>query len=233
MSDSIGANKELKVGLDFAAPIPLHTDIASGNFEGFEVDLMREISAHLGLKLIHKVSLWKDILSKLQEGSLDVVCSAVTATQARKKFMDFSDPYLTFNLCAVMNKQGDKIETPVDLNRKKIGVRESTEAEEYIKAMFNKSNLFLSDTNDELYDLLSERKIALIVDDSPIAGGFVKQKEDLKISFFLPDSESHYAIALKKGNATLRSRINEVLKNIRGNGSYQVMYRKWFGNCDL
>ncbi len=37
---------KLLVGLDFAAPIPLHTDYSSGKFEGFEVDLMKKISGN-------------------------------------------------------------------------------------------------------------------------------------------------------------------------------------------
>ena len=76
--------------MDFAAPIPLHTDFSSGTFEGFEVDLMKLISDRLGLKLTYEVSLWKDILQNLQEGTIDVICSAVTVTPERKHFLDFS-----------------------------------------------------------------------------------------------------------------------------------------------
>ncbi|RZK75592.1 MAG: amino acid ABC transporter substrate-binding protein, partial [Pedobacter sp.] len=39
--------KVLKVGLDSAAPFPMHSDYNSENFEGFEVDLLKAITDHL------------------------------------------------------------------------------------------------------------------------------------------------------------------------------------------
>jgi ABC-type amino acid transport substrate-binding protein len=146
--------KKLNVGLDFAAPIPLHTDYSSDKFEGFEVDLMEKISQDLNLKLKYTVSYWKDIFSQLQNGKIDVICSAVTVTPDREKYLDFSNPYLNFRLCVVCIRN-NLIPTNT-LENKKIGVRTKTEAEEYLKSNFTKVQLVTADTNDELYDMLSQ-----------------------------------------------------------------------------
>ena len=158
--------KELRVGLDFSAPIPLHTDISTGVFEGFEVDLIKELSGRLDVKLIYEVSLWKDILQKLQQGQLDIICSAVTITTERRSFLAFSIPYLTFRVCAVSRKENN-IHSISEFHQKRIGVRKATEAEKY--ANTKEANITLSDTNEELYQLLKKGKIDLVIDDSPIA----------------------------------------------------------------
>lgn len=108
---------ELKVGLDFAAPVPLHTDLSSERFEGFEVDLMNEIATELNVTLVHKVAYWKDIIAGLMKQKIDVICSAATVTEERKKDVAFSRPYLNFHLALVCNK--DTIISLNDLQDKK------------------------------------------------------------------------------------------------------------------
>lgn len=218
---------ELKVGVDFAAPIPLHTDYSSNIFEGFEVDLMKKISEELDLKLTYEVSLWKDILRKVQEGNLDAICSAATVTPERKLYLDFSEPYLSFRLCAVTNKENE-ISSLEHLKTKTIGVRKATEAEEFIKSYLKESKVILSDTNDELYQMLNNEKIDSLIDDSPIAGGFLRLNNNLKVAFFLPDTKSEYAIAIKKGNEDLKNLLDKILSELKINGFWLSLYDKWF-----
>jgi ABC-type amino acid transport substrate-binding protein len=221
--------KELIVGLDFAAPIPMHSDISSGVFEGFEVDLMKMISGKLGLTLTYKVSLWRDILQRLEDKTIDVICSAVTVTPERSCFLDFTDPYLSFNLC-VVSDHAENITSTDQLRGNSIGVRKATEAEKFIKTHLKDNMVVYSDTNDELYELLNHKKINLVIDDSPIAGAFVKLNENIEISFLLPGTESTYAIAVKKGNEQVRNAMNTVLRQIKKNGVWQSLYDKWFGD---
>lgn len=225
-------HEELRIGLDFAAPIPLHTDFSSGTFEGFEVDLMKLVGEKLDLKLTYEVSLWKDILQKLREGRIDVICSAVTVTPERRLFVDFSEPYLSFRLCVVTNKE-NKINSTDHLTAQHVGVRKATEAEKFIKTYLQESKVIFSDTNEELYQLLKDRKIDLLIDDSPIAGGFLKLNNNLKVSLFLPGTESFYAIAIKKGNVQIRNSINTILSEIKKDGCWQKFYDKWFEDIIL
>jgi len=224
--------KELLVGLDFSAPIPLHTDFSSGTFEGFEVDLLQLVSEKLDLELRYEVSLWKDVLQKLQQGDIDIICTAVTITPARKQVLDFSIPYLSVRLCAVTNS-ADKITTMDELKTKTIGVRRATEQEKFMREFFPESRTFVSDTNDELYGLLTKREIGAVIDDSPIAGAFARSSPYLTVSFFFPGTKSEYAIALKKGNTELRNSLNTALNEIKISGHWQKLYDKWFTGMQL
>lgn len=222
----------LKIGLDSAAPFPLHSDYNSTVFEGFEVDMIRAAADVLDLELQYEVSLWKNILQKLYKGELDMICSAVTMTDSRQMILEFSNPYLHFQLCAVVN-QGDEISSLEDFKDKRIGIRTATEAERYVMAQFPANTTVHADTNNELYKKLLARKIDVLIDDSPIAGGFLHKHTSLEIGMFMPGTDSSYAIAMKKGDLTLKNQINDTLMLLKNNGTYESIYNKWFSKIKL
>jgi ABC-type amino acid transport substrate-binding protein len=222
----------LKIGLDSAAPFPLHTDLKSNVFEGFEVDLIKVVAEALELDVQYEVSLWADILPQLYKGELDMICSAVTITPSRKHILEFSDPYLKFRLCVVV-RQNDDLQSAADFKNRVIGVRSAAVAEKFIMDHFPENILVHADTNKELYDTLMHRGIDMVVDDSPIAGGFLKSYKKLKIGMYIPDTESQYAIAMKKGDLKLKSQINEVLREMKQNGLYDSLFSKWFSGMHL
>ncbi|ACU02906.1 substrate-binding periplasmic protein [Pedobacter heparinus] len=224
--------KVLKVGLDSAAPFPMHSDYNAENFQGFEVDLLGAITNHLGLAIEYEVSLWSTILEKLFKGELDIICSAVTVTASRQHILEFSNPYLHFRLCAVVGQE-DTLNSLHHFKNKTIGVREATEAEKYVREQFPANNIVYAVTNKELYRKLASGKIDLLVDDSPIAGGFLQKNKKLKIGMFLPKTDSSYAIAMKKGDVQLKAQFNEVLRLLKENGTYHTIYKKWFSDIQF
>jgi ABC-type amino acid transport substrate-binding protein len=224
--------KVLKVGLDSAAPFPMHSDYNSENFEGFEVDLLKAITDHLGLEIEYEVSLWSTILEQLFKGELDLICSAVTVTPSRRHILEFTNPYLHFRLCAVVN-QDDDLKGINDFKNKTIGIRESTEAERYVHTNFPGNNMVHAETNKDLYRKLQTGKIDLLIDDSPIAGGFLQKNKKLKVGMYLPGTDSQYAIAMKKGDVQLKEQFNEVLSLLKDNGVYQTIYKKWFNDIQF
>jgi ABC-type amino acid transport substrate-binding protein len=224
--------KVLKVGLDSAAPFPMHSDYNSENFEGFEVDLLKAITDHLGLEIEYQVSLWSTILEQLFKGELDLICSAVTITPSRRHILEFTNPYLHFRLCAIIN-QDDHLKGINDFKNKTIGIREATEAERYVHTNFPGNNMVHAETNKDLYRKLQTGKIDLLIDDSPIAGGFLQKNKKLKVGMFLPGTDSQYAIAMKKGDLKLKEQFNEVLTLFKENGVYQSIYKKWFNDIQF
>jgi ABC-type amino acid transport substrate-binding protein len=222
----------LKIGLDSAAPFPLHSDYNSSVFEGFEVDMIQAVAEVLNLELQYEVSLWKTILEKLYKGELDMICSAVTMTASRQMILEFSKPYLQFQLCAVINS-GDVLTDLSDFKNKKIGIRTATEAEKYVMAQFPGNATVHTDTNDELYKNLLAHKIDVLIDDSPIVSGFLEKHHTLEIGMFMPGTESEYAIAMKKGDLILKNQINETLALLKKNGVYDSIYDKWFNSIKL
>lgn len=222
----------LKIGLDSAAPFPLHSDYQSGVFEGFEVDMISAIAELMDLELQYEVSLWANILEKLYKGELDMICSAVTVTTSRKMILEFSKSYLQFQLCAVVNR-GVQLKDLNDFKDKRIGIRIATEAEKYVMSQFPGNLTVHAETNHELYQKLLGGRIDVLIDDSPIAGGFLHKHKRLEIGMFMPGTASEYAIAMKKGDVTLKNKINEAMELLITNGTYDRIHRKWFRDIRL
>jgi len=222
----------LKIGLDSAAPFPLHSDYNSSLFEGFEVDMIAAVAELLDLELHYEVSLWATILEKLYKGELDMICSAVTMTSSRQMILEFSRPYLQFQLCAIVQR-GAVLTDLSDFKNKRIGIRIATEAEKYVMSQFPSNPTVHAETNNELYKKLVAGRIDVLIDDSPIAGGFLHKHKALEIGMFMPGTESQYAIAMKKGDVTLKDQINDALELLTQNGTYDMIFKKWFSNIRL
>ena len=221
----------LKIGLDFAAPYPLHSDISRGIFEGFEVDVMKRISSELKIKPEYKVSYWKNILKDLKHKKIDIICSAATKTKEREEEFLFTKPYLSFHLCLVCNKQN-----LIHFNELKgytVGVRKSTEADKFLQEKYPGKELIYYDTNKEIYSDLTESKIHALIDDSPIAFGHIKYNTALSIVHILQETPSEYAIMLNKENLELKLQIDAVIIQLEKEGFLNACKLKWFENNTL
>src|SRR5262245_47784794 len=90
--DRVGGSGRLRVGID--ATYPPFGIAEGGAFSGFDVDIARAIARELGVEAELINASFDGAFPALQNGSFDVVVSAVTITPERAATMLFSDPYL-------------------------------------------------------------------------------------------------------------------------------------------
>jgi len=113
-----------------------------------------------------------------------------------------------------------KITSIADLKGKTVGVQTGTTGDIYISDDSDTAvgNVERYNTGFEAVQALSQGKIdAVIIDDQP-AQTFVKQASGLKI-LETPYTEEEYAIALKKGNSDLLSKMNDAIKTLKSDGT--------------
>ncbi|HEY0743009.1 MAG TPA: transporter substrate-binding domain-containing protein [Chryseosolibacter sp.] len=221
----------ITVGLDHAAPVPLHTDYRSGTFVGFEVDILHALADRLHVTLNYHISYWKDIVRDLQQGKTNLVCSAATVSADKENIVSFSRSYLNFHLCTVVNTKNRLAWSA--LQGKKIGVREDSEAKYLLMKSFPEATLILSDSNDELYSKLRSMEVDALVDDSPIAHGFTVNDPNLQLGELIPGTESSYAIMVRKNDKALLAAINNVLQQLEEEGQLEQLKSKWFNGARL
>jgi len=152
-------------------------------------------------------------------------------TPEREKTLLFSKPYLNFHICWVTRKDEDL--SSKSLADKRIGVRVSTEAEDYLKSNFKHHSLKLFDSNEEMYQDLINKEIDTLVDDSPIAYGFTKRIKDIVINSVIPDTASQYAIIINEGNTGLKIKIDGIIDNLVDCGFLKTKRDDWFGEAKL
>lgn len=222
------ANRILRVGIDDAPPAPMQLgNPDTGNFRGYEVDLLEEFSRRVGSRLYFRRALWSVIVRELMAGDVDLVCSAATITEERAREVDFCTPHLRLAL-AVVKRDGVTGDTVIEGLR--LGVRRGTTAEAYAKQHGALESARVSESNEYLYASLAAGDIDVVIDDSPIAKYFSQSVRGLQFTGLLPGTEGAYAIMVRKGNDRLRAEIDGALREMNNDGTRQKLLSRWFGD---
>jgi polar amino acid transport system substrate-binding protein len=78
-------------------------------------------------------------------------------------------------------------------------------------------------------DDLSAGHIGAFIKLFPVASWLVKERRDLAVIQQIPTHEK-LGIAFAKTNVGLCAAVNKTLANIKRRGSFDALYRKWFGD---
>ena len=219
------------VGTD-AAYAPFESQNEKGEIVGFDIDIVTAVAAKAGIQVKFVNTPWEGIFNALGQGDRDMVVSAVTITEERKQTMDFTDPYFdAAQLIAV--KETSKVAKFADLKKLKVGVQTGTTGDEAVSKLLGKTNTNVKrfeSTPLALKELEAGGVDAVVADNGVVIhyvannpGGKFKTVSDKD---FVPEQ---YGIALKKGNAELLAKMNEGLKAIKADGTYDQIYAKTFG----
>jgi polar amino acid transport system substrate-binding protein len=156
----------LLVGLDDAPPAPIQMGSPeTGDFRGYEVDLLRDVARRLDVQLRYRRMVWSALIRALASGALDIVCSAATVTEDRRRDVDFWRPHLAVALAVV--RRADELSFGVSLRAARVGVRRGTTAEAHVNSDGTAASIRLSESNTELYAALKVGEVDAVVDDSP------------------------------------------------------------------
>lgn len=218
------------VGSDTAYP-PFE-NVEEGKTVGFDVDLVTEIGKRLGYEVEFKTYKFDALIAGMQAGSeFDMIASAMTITDDRKKAIDFSDPYINSNqsLAVAADSTVTKAE---DLKEgDKVGVQSGTTGEKWAKDNLAPKGITVTPYEDILaaFNALSAGDVAGVVNDAPISQDVVKDPaRKAKVVAEIPTGEQ-YGFAFNKDNTALRDAVNGALKEIKDDGTYTEIYKKWFG----
>ena len=219
------------VGTD-AAYAPFESQNEKAEIVGFDVEIVQAVAKKAGIEVKFVNTPWEGIFNALGQGDRDMVVSAVTITAERKQTMDFSEPYFDAQqLIAV--KESSKVAKFADLKKLKVGVQTGTTGDEAVSKLMGKTNASIKrfeSTPLALKELEAGGVDAVVADNGVIIhyvannpGGKFKQVADKE---FVPEQ---YGIALKKGNAELLDKVNKGLAEVKADGTYAAIYKKYFG----
>jgi ABC-type amino acid transport substrate-binding protein len=226
------ANSVLRVGIDDAPPEPLQIGRPeTGDFRGYEADLLQGLSEAWGWAIQYRRALWSVIVGELSGGNLDLVCSAATVTAERAQEVDFCTPHLRLSLALVTR---EKRGANFDFSASRMGVRRGTTAEAYLLHETGGTPVaLLSESNDELYSALSVGAVDGVIDDSPIALHFSRAVPGLEYVCSFEGTEGAYAVMIQRGNTPLREMINTGIAQLEAAGTLSMSRKTWFGSENL
>ena len=196
------------------------------DYEGFDVEIVNEVAKRMKLEPKFEKTPFDTIFRDLAQGKFDAVASAVTITDERKKAVDFSDPYFNADQ-SIMVKKGSDIKTVEDLEGKVIGAQLGTTGADYAKDKANAKNVRTYDLVDDAFQALASGQVDAVVNDFPVSKFAEREKENLEVVQTIPTGEK-YGVAFKKGSSELQQEFNKALAEIKQDGTYTRIYKKWF-----
>ena len=96
------------VFLTYPTEPPCSYTNGNGEIVGTDVDLARRIAAKMGRKLVVEGVNFTDILPRLRAGTADFGIATIIITEARRRDVDFSNPYGIGGACFLYRRDGKK-----------------------------------------------------------------------------------------------------------------------------
>ncbi len=191
---------------------------------GFDVEIAKAIALKAGMKLEIEDMEFDTLLTALKADKVDFVIAGMTINEKRKASVNFSAPYYEATQAVIVQKSNEDILTIDDVKDKKIAVQLGTTgngvAEEY------SSEITAFNTGFEAIMELKNGKVDLVIIDEQPAINFLKKNPELKI-VNMPFDAEFYGIAVKKGNEDILKTINETLKEMKADGSYDALMTEY------
>ncbi|MDQ6695140.1 MAG: transporter substrate-binding domain-containing protein [Chloroflexota bacterium] len=224
----------LTVGSDASYPPQEYID-SSGKAVGLDIDIAEEIASRLGLTL--KVTNFKfdDIIPALNASQFDIIVSAMTITDERKKVVSFV-PYLDAGQAVLVAKGNPKgIKTLDDLSGKTAATEQGTVEEQTLKDLNAKLGaakkplvtVLVYQTDTDAVDQLRIGRADATLHDSPVAAYYATLNPD-KFEAAIPDfASASEGIAVKTDNTDMLASINKAMAAMKADGSLDAIKGKW------
>ena len=226
-------SKQITIGIKFDQP-GLGLKEPDGSYSGFDVDVARYVAKELGYSeddIEWKETPSADRENALSRGDVDFIVASYSITPERQQKVDFGGPYFLAHQDLLI-RSDDEVSKGADLNGKKLcSVTGSTSAQNVKSEIAPKAQLRQYGTYSEcLNGLLSGAVDALTTDDSILAGYAAQKQYAGKVKLAgLRLSNENYGIGIKKGDKKLKQQINDALKKMVSDKSWDKAVKDNFG----
>lgn len=200
--------------------------LENGEIVGFDVDLMEEIAKLMGKEIEWKNIAFDGLLPALQAKKLDVIIAGMTATEERKKFVNFSQTYYESNQMMLVNKENPAVKSFDELKGHTVGVVLGYTGDIAVSEIEGVKVQRYNATSEAIMALKAQ-KVEVVVLDSEPAKNYAKQNPELAL-INTDVAKEEYAIAVGKNDKALVEAIDKALDELKANGTYDKLIKKYF-----
>jgi polar amino acid transport system substrate-binding protein len=228
---AIAARGRLIVGVDQNTYLFGFRNATTGEIEGFDIDIAREVAAAIfgtadgHIQLVAITSAQR--IPYVRDGKVDLVADTMTINCARWQQVNFSTEYY---------HAGQKVLVPKSSTAKGIadlgGMRVcaaagSTSIANIANAPSKPRAVSVPDWTDCLV-MLQQGQVDAISTDDTILAGLAAQDPTVKL-VGAAFTDEPYGMAIAQKNVDFTRFVNGVLANIRANGRWAAIYERWLG----
>ncbi len=217
------AREELIIGCD--ATYPPFESIKDGNIEGFDIDIIREITERMG-KEMEIISIKWDNTYQIPEGmDLDMIISAIPISGEKEGIVDFSNSYFIMEYMLITLGETE-IKIKEDLEGNSVGILNSEKKyldEDYLL------NYKIEGYDDVvvMFDDLKNRNIEGILISLPMGVNSLAGDAGIYNVLEVVKSNKEFGIVFNEGSP-LKEEVDKILGEMKEDGTYDEIYSKWF-----
>ena len=219
--------KPLIIGMELNYP-PFEMTDANGTPTGVGVDMAHALGDYLHRPITIENMPFEGLIPALKTGRIDLIISSMTATDERRKSIDFSDPYLSTGLSILVKKNGP-IQSIADVDKPgvivvlKTGTTSAIYARDHFK---NATVLPLQQDTACALEVVQGKADAFIYDQMSIYQ-FSKKHPDTTRGLLAPFQHESWAIGIRKGNTDLEKQVNAFLADFKAHKGFDALGDKY------
>ncbi|MBF6618946.1 MAG: amino acid ABC transporter substrate-binding protein [Patulibacter sp.] len=195
---------------------------------GFEHGLARALATRLGLDRLRIVIVPFERIVRGDLGGADVAISDVSATDGRRRHVDFSAPYLPA-VPAVLTTAGREVRDVHGARELRWAVQGGTTlASALDRRIRPEHDVAVRATEDAVIAELTSGAVEAVMLDLPVALAYARASNGrLEVAAQLPGDE-HLAVVLPKGSGN-RIAVDSALRALDANGTMRELAERWLG----
>ena len=223
--DAIRSAGKLVCGVKFDVIAFGFRNPTSGDVEGFDADLCREIAGALGVEPEFVEAISANRIPFLQEDRVDIIVSTMTRNEERLGQIDFSKIYYLAGQKILVKSDSphQSVDDLVAAGVKVCSGQGSTSETNLRDKGVDEANLVLFPTYSEAAQALLDGRCDAVSTDDSILFGLAQQNEGLEVRGEAFTQEP-LGIGIKKGKEDLVAFINAVLDQMAANGRWAELY---------
>lgn len=200
-----------------------------GIYKGFNIDIMRAVSIEKGIDIEIIPMPWYQAIEALNDGKIDAI-QGMKFSKSRDMHYDFSIPYIETPNSIFVRNDNKYIHDIDDLKGKKVAIQKN-DISKYLLSNKNIESLVEVNNQEEALIKLINKEIDAYVGNK-LTGAYYIQKKGFE-EYVKTVGENllveNYCVVTLEGNEEIISIFNDGIKKIINNGTYDKIYKKWFG----
>lgn len=238
---ALAADSTLKFGLEAQYP-PFESKSASGELEGFDIDLGKAVCAAAKVTCEWSETSFDGLIPALQAQKFDAINSAMNVTEKRRQAIDFTQVIYRVPSKLIAKSDSGLLPEVSSLKGKHIGVLQGSIQESFAQAHWAPQGVDVVSYQDQsqvYLDLTSGRLDGTLVLAPAGQTGFLTKPDGKGFSFVgdaVRDDKilgSGVAFGLRKGDTANKARLDKAIDIIKKDGVVEQLSKKYFGDLDV
>ena len=201
---------------------------------GFDVDVANELAKRMGIPRVEFVAgRFADFIAGIEAGKYDMVIAGQTATDERKKVVDFSNPYQAISVSVFTRpSRVEQFKTQDDLGGKRVAVTAGTTQEKFLREKVSAAAVKTYDNGTlALLDVAFGRADAGLF--NRFVGAYLAQKNGLLVAPAFDLGVEFNAMSFRKGEPEFKAAVDKALAEMVADGTLTTISKRWLGGQDM